>query len=192
MNEEGATHEETTYRSDCAHHRSGADHERRGVSGDMVTRPITLAQANAFVIDHHRHHDAARGHKFSLGAYKGERLVGVAIVGRPSGRYLDDGKTLEVTRLATDGTRNACSCLYGAAAKEAKRRGYKKIITYILQSEPGTTLRATGWTMEAQKCGKPEWTGTRAKERQRYEQLTLFQKKKPPREYKQRWGKELR
>ena len=157
-----------------------------------MTHPITLAQANAFVIEHHRHHDAVRGHKFSLGAYKGDKLVGVAIVGRPVGRYLDDGDTLEVTRLATDGTRNACSCLYGAAAREAKRRGYKKIITFILQSEPGTSLHASGWTLEAEKCGKPNWTGNRTKERKRYEQITLFPAKTPPREYKQRWGKELR
>ncbi len=110
----------------------------------MEAKQITLAEANAFVLEHHRHHDAAVGHKWSLAAYKDGRLCGVAIVGRPTGRYLDDGITLEITRLATDGTHNACSFLYAAAARRVKREGYKKIITFILQSEPGTSLRAAG------------------------------------------------
>lgn len=97
---------------------------------------ISLAEANAFVERLHRHHGRAVGHKWSLAAYKDGRLCGVAIVGRPSGRYLDDGKTLEVTRLCTDGTRNACSALYAACARKAKREGYERIITFILQSEP--------------------------------------------------------
>ena len=77
----------------------------------IEVNPISLAEANAFVIQHHRHHDRATGHKWSLGAYKDGKLCGVAIVGRPTGRRLDDGKTLEVTRLCTDGTRNVCSRL---------------------------------------------------------------------------------
>lgn len=156
----------------------------------MTTQFISLAQANAFVIKHHRHHDVAVGHKFSLGAYRDGTLVGVAIVGRPTGRYLDDGKTLEVTRLATDGTRNACSFLYGAAAREAKRRGYAKILTFTLRSEPGTSLLAAGWTLECEKAGRPKWN------KQRYEnkpeQISLFQKKTPPAEYKKRWGKKIK
>lgn len=155
----------------------------------MEAKQITLAEANAFVLTHHRHHDAAVGHKWSIAAYKDGRLCGVAIVGRPTGRYLDDGMTLEITRLATDGTHNACSFLYAAAARRAKREGYKKIITFILQSEPGTSLRAAGWILEAEKAGKPSWN------RQRYEgrpeQMCLFPKKQPPREYKQRWAKQL-
>lgn len=84
---------------------------------------------------------------------QGRRLCGVAIVGRPTGRRLDDGNTLEVTRLCTDGTRNACSALYAACARRAKREGYGKIITFTLQSEPGTSLKAAGWTLEAEKAG---------------------------------------
>ena len=113
----------------------------------------------------------------------------MAIVGRPTGRRLDDGETLEVTRLCTDGTRNACSCLYAAAARKAKREGYSKIITFILQSEPGTSLRAAGWAMEAAKAGKPKWNAQRYADRP--VQLSLFPKKQPPAEYKQRWAKQL-
>lgn len=155
----------------------------------MELRQISLAEANAYVIANHRHHDAATGHKWSLGAYKDGRLVGVAIVGRPTGRRLDDGHTLEVTRLCTDGTRNACSFLYAAAARKAKAEGYTKIITFILQSEPGSSLRAAGWTLEAAKAGKPTWNAERYAGKPA--QLTLFPKKTPPREYKQRWAKTL-
>ena len=152
---------------------------------------IALSEANAFVIEHHRHHDAAWGHKFSLGLYEDGKLCGVAICGRPSARRLDDGKTLEVTRLCTDGTRNACSMLYSAAAREAKRRGYEKIITYILSSENGASLKASNWMLEAEKCGKPSWDGPRYRERHRIEQMTLWPKKQPPPLYKQRWSRTL-
>ena len=155
----------------------------------MEVRQTTLKEANAYVERYHRHHDRVVGHKWSLAAYKDGRLCGVAIVGRPTGRRLDDGETLEVTRLCTDGTRNACSCLYAAAARKAKREGYSKIITFILQSEPGTSLRAAGWAMEAAKAGKPKWNAQRYADRP--VQLSLFPKQQPPAEYKQRWAKQL-
>jgi len=87
-------------------------------------------------------------------------LAGVAIVGRPVSRYLDDGLTLEVTRLCTDGTKNACSFLYGAAWRAAKALGYKKIITYTLATETGASLKATGWICEGM-AGGLRWTGKR-------------------------------
>ena len=155
----------------------------------LEARAIRLVEANAFVIEHHRHHDAAIGHKWSLGAYQDGRLCGVAIVGRPTGRRLDDGKTLEVTRLCADGTRNACSFLYAAAARRAKLEGYERIITFILQSENGASLKAAGWTCESARCGKPKWNAERYDGKP--EQMTLWQKKTPPREYKQRWVKRL-
>lgn len=111
----------------------------------MEVKPITLREANAYVEAFHRHHGPTVGHKWSLAAYKDGRLCGVAVVGRPTGRYLDDGHTLEVTRLCTDGTRNACSVLYAACARRAKLEGYEKIVTFILQSEPGTSLKAASW-----------------------------------------------
>lgn len=126
----------------------------------LTLRPVSLADANAFVSLHHRHHKPVRGHKYSLGCMKDGQLVGVVITGRPVSRYLDDGLTLEVNRLCTDGTRNACSFLYGAAARVAKDMGYHKIITYILDTENGTSLRAAGWSCAGLAGGK-EWTGRR-------------------------------
>ncbi len=122
--------------------------------------PISLARANAFVAEHHRHHKPVRGHKFSLGCTKDGILVGVAIVGRPVSRYLDDGTTLEVNRLCTTGVKNVCSFLYGAAARAAKSLGYRRIITYTLDTEPGTSLRAAGWECAGLAGGK-RWTGKR-------------------------------
>lgn len=106
---------------------------------------VSLAEANAFVVAHHRHHQRVVGHIFSLGAARGDHIVGVVIVGRPVARMRDDGETAEVTRLCTDGTKNACSFLYGAAARAAFALGFRRVGTYILASEPGTSLTAAGW-----------------------------------------------
>lgn len=106
---------------------------------------IELAEANAFVSAHHRHHKPVVGHVFSLGAALNGAIVGVVIVGRPVSRMRDDGETAEVTRLCTDGTRNACSFLYGAASRAAFALGFKRVGTYILASEPGASLTAAGW-----------------------------------------------
>ncbi len=107
--------------------------------------PTTLRGANAFVAELHRHHKPARGCICVLAAHNGERLVGVAIVGRPTARRLQDGATAEVTRLCTDGTRNACSLLYGAAWRAARALGYRRLVTFTLPAEGGGSLRATGW-----------------------------------------------
>lgn len=115
--------------------------------------PVSLADANAFVREHHRHHKPVVGHKFSIGAVLGGVLVGIVIIGRPVSRIRDDGRTLEVTRLCTDGTRNACSFLYGAAARAAFALGYRRIGTYILASEPGTSLTACGWRNLGERGG---------------------------------------
>lgn len=120
----------------------------------LCTVPVGLDEANAFVAEHHRHHRPVVGHKFSIGAALGNDIVGVVIVGRPVARRRDDGITLEVTRLCTDGTRNACSFLYGAAARAAFALGYKRIGTYILASEPGTSLAAAGWRLIGESPGR--------------------------------------
>lgn len=114
---------------------------------------IGLDEANAFVAQHHRHHKPVVGHLFSIGAADGDKIVGVVIVGRPVARMRDDGETAEVTRLCTDGTRNACSFLYGASAKAAFALGYRRIGTYILASEPGTSLMGTGWKLIGERGG---------------------------------------
>jgi hypothetical protein len=115
--------------------------------------PLTLAEANAFVAFHHRHHRPVVGHKFSLGAVIDGQLVGVAIIGRPVSRMRQDGFTLEVTRLCTDGTRNACSFLYGAAARAAFALGYSRIGTYTLLEEGGASLRGVGWKLIGERGG---------------------------------------
>lgn len=145
----------------------------------LELKPCDFATARAFVGDHHRHNKPPVGHKYSIACYDGDKLCGVVIVGRPVGRYLDDGLTLEVTRCCTDGTRNACTKLYGAACRAAQALGYKRIVTYTRQSENGASLRAANWTCDGQ-AGGTHWTG------QRYEQTELVLD-----EMKVRWRKEL-
>jgi hypothetical protein len=110
--------------------------------------PIDFEAAAEFVRALHRHHTPPQGHKFSLAAMLGDGLVGVAIIGRPVSRHRDDGRTLEVTRLCTDGTKNACSFLYGAAAKATFALGYSRIGTYILKRESG------GWKLIGETPGR--------------------------------------
>ena len=120
----------------------------------LTVVPLPLSEANEFVRQHHRHHRPVVGHKFSLGvADESGSVRGVAIVGRPVGRFLDDGWTLEVNRVATDGCPNACSALYGAAWRAAKALGYRRLITYTLNTEPGTSLRAAGWKVIGERGG---------------------------------------
>lgn len=111
----------------------------------MQVAPIEFSEACAFVAQHHRHHRPPQGHKFSLCLTVGGVVVGVAIVGRPVGRGNQNGWTLEVTRLCTDGTRNACGKLYSAAWRAAQALGYRRLITYILASEEGASLKGCGW-----------------------------------------------
>jgi hypothetical protein len=121
--------------------------------------PLTLADANACIAAWHRHHHPLRAHRFSLGVADETGLLrGVAVVSRPVGRYKADiSQFCEVQRLATDGTRNACSMLLGAAARAARAMGYEKIFTYTLADvESGASLRGAGWTLEARIRGR-EW-----------------------------------
>lgn len=143
--------------------RFGGCHRRARERNVLEIVPMTLREANAFVEQNHRHHGATVGHKFSIGLSDGEKIVGVAIVGRPVSRHLDDGWTLEVNRLCTDGTRNACSMLYAAAWRAARAMGYKRVVTYILDTENGASLRAAGWKCVGQ-AGGLRWTGTRRPE----------------------------
>ena len=107
--------------------------------------PITLAEANAFVAELHRHNDEVPGCKFCVGAAMEGKVVGVAIAGRPVARMLDDGWTLEINRTCTDGTRNANSFLYGACLRAAWALGWKRVITYNQKSESGASLKAAGF-----------------------------------------------
>ena len=123
----------------------------------MRAVPVTLDEANQFVSRFHRHHPPVVGHKFSIGALAGDALCGVVIVGRPVSRIRDDGATLEVTRLCTNGSPNACSFLYGKAARAAFALGYDRIGTYTLPDEGGASLRAAGWRLIGQRGGG-EWS----------------------------------
>lgn len=141
--------------------------------------PVTLKEANGFVQQYHRHHKPSVGHKFSIGVKDCGKMVGVVICGRPVSRYYDDGHTLEISRLCTDGTYNACSILYGAAYRAAKAMGYKKVITYILESESGVSLKASGYQCEG-RAGGLEWNGERKPKGNIY-----------PYEMKTRWVREI-
>lgn len=119
--------------------------------------PLELRQANEFVDRLHRHHPPVHRDKFRIGCEVDGRLAGVVQLARPVSRMLDDGKTIEVVRLCTDGSPNVCSFLYSRAARIAKEMGYLKIITYILDSESGTSLSASGWHKEADTKGH-DWS----------------------------------
>lgn len=119
----------------------------------LLLVPITLDEANAFVRAHHRHHKPVPGAKFCIGVACDGEVVGVAIVGRPVARMLDDGWTLEVNRTCTDGTKNANSMLYGATRRAAWALGYRKLITYTLPEEGGGSLTAAGWKCIGERGG---------------------------------------
>lgn len=136
----------------------------------LTVIPINLDEANAFVAAKHRHHKPVPGAKFCIavaqrvdvgdarlgGAGYGmhtDRIVGVAIVGRPVARGNDNGLTLEVNRCCTDGTRNACSALYGAAWRASRALGYRRLITYTLPEEGGASLRGAGWRLLGERGG---------------------------------------
>lgn len=130
-------------------------------AGDTRARltivPVTFAEANEFVRQHHRHHRPVPGCKFVLAVSDGERIRGVAIVGRPVARHYDDGWTLEVNRTATDGTPNANSALYAAASRVSFGLGYLRLITYTMAGESGASLRGAGWRILAERAARPGW-----------------------------------
>lgn len=119
--------------------------------------PITLREARAFVAAHHRHHRAPQGGVFAVAVSDGTRVRGVAIVGRPVARRAQDTWTAEVTRVATDGARNACSMLLGASWRAARAMGYRCLLTYTLATEDGASLRAAGWT-EMHRVAGGRWS----------------------------------
>lgn len=141
-------------------------------------RPISLKTASEFIARNHRHHGPTAGCKFCVGLFAGEDLIGCAVCGRPVSRYLDNGITCEINRLCTDGTKNACSMLYGACCRIAREMGYKRIITYILASENGTSLKASNFICDG-IAGGTHWTGKRTR------------RQTSPAEMKTRWHRDL-
>lgn len=143
-------------------------------------RPLTLKQANALIALLHRHHKPVVGHRFSIGAEREGMLVGAVVVGRPVARAIEQYSVAEVTRLVTDGSPHVCSFLYSAAARAATAMGFEKIQTYILDSEPGTSLKAAGWKFESNTNGG-DWNHSWRKGRRQDQPMVP----------KQRWGKKL-
>ena len=120
--------------------------------------PLELREANAVVAAWHRHHQPTIGHRFSVGVVDDQGVIhGAAIAGRPVARLAGSPReVLEVLRLVTDGTYNACSMLYSAIARAGRAMGYKRVQTYILAEEAGTSLKASGWTSEG-PAGGDDW-----------------------------------
>ena len=115
--------------------------------------PLTIKEANVLVARWHRHHRPVHGALFAIGLAEDGEFVGAAIVGRPVARMLQDGATAEVVRLGTDGSKNACSTLYAACWRAWRAMGGRRLITYILASESGVSLRASGWKCLYQTSG---------------------------------------
>lgn len=159
--------------------------------------PISLADGKRFVGQHHRHNIPPQGWKWGVGlADESGELIGVALAGRPVSRHLDDGTTLEITRVCTLGDKNANSFLYGAISRAAKALGYKKLITYTLLSESGASLRAANFTEDKVSEAHEGWKRTGKAERPggggtiRYQQ-DLFGNERHPTEAKVRWVRNL-
>ena len=149
----------------------------------MRIRPITLKQARVFVGEHHRHNLPPQGGLFACQLCDAGATRGVAIIGRPVARKLDDGLTAEITRCCTDGITNGCSMLYGAAVRACRALGFGAVITYTLQSEKGASLKASNWTVDAQLPAQACWGN-------RY-QTDLFGNERRPPEPKTRWKIQL-
>lgn len=149
----------------------------------MKVVPLTLKQANDFVAEHHRHHKPVVGHRFSLGAELDQKLCGVVIVGRPVARMTEQYRTAEVTRLCTDGTKNACSFLYSAVARVCRAMGFETIQTYTLPGEGGASLRGAGWKLLGE-AGGGDWNrgGESTHKNRRTDQ---------PMDVKHKWQREL-
>lgn len=121
----------------------------------LTLKPISLRDANAYVEKHHKHHPAARGCKFPIGCYFGDLLVGVVIVERPKARHLDDGWTLELTRVCTAGHQHVASKLIAAATRAAFAMGARRVISYVLAEEAGSSYLAAGWFRVEDGAGNP-------------------------------------
>ena len=163
------------------------DNMDRPPKGALSLCPVSLAEARRCVGLHHRHNRPPVGWKFGVGVTFGNQMVGVAIAGRPVARGADDGLTVEVLRVCTNGTPNVCTMLYGAITRAAAALGYAEAITYTLTSEPGASLKASGWIRDVELSVRPTWAPSR-----RREDANLFGEPVRPTEAKVRWRKRLR
>lgn len=154
----------------------------------MRAVPVELKEANAFVDKYHRHHKSVVRDKFRVACEENGEILGVIQVARPVSRLLDDGLTVEVVRCCTNGKPNVASFLYSRAARIAKEMGYKRIITYILDTEQGSSLKASGWELDEADVGGGSWS--RPSRPREVSQITIFgTEEKYPIGKKQRWIK---
>jgi len=156
-----------------------------GVSAELV--PVTQKAARAFVAEHHRHSAPPRGDVFRVGLEIDGMLVGVVMAGRPTAAGLQDGRTLEVTRLCTLGDDNACSMLYGAACRAARALGYRRVYTYTLAGEHGSSLKAAGFVLDGDVAARASWSFPN---RPRYDSNLFGERTRDPGP-KHRWVREL-
>lgn len=155
--------------------------ERNRIKVNLEIVPIFQREAFAFIDNHHRHHKKPVGSIFQIAVFDGCKIVGVAVVGRPVSRHLQNGFTAEVTRLCTDGTKNVCSMLYSACWRVAKNMGYKKLITYILNTESGISLKASGWRLVGERGGGSWGVPSRPRfDKHPTQKKLLFEIKSPP------------
>lgn len=127
------------------------------MSARLVVEPITLRAARRYVAEHHRHNQASKFWLFGCAVRLDGQIVGVGIAGLPKAKALMDGLTVEITRVCTDGTRNACSRLYGALSRAAFALGYRRVVTYTLAVEPGSSLLAAGFERVAELPARSGW-----------------------------------
>jgi len=148
--------------------------------------PITFEKACRFVNMHHRHHFNSHAHKWSIGYEEEGKLIGVGMIGRPLNRHLDDGLSLEITRVCVlENNPNVCSIIISALCRSAKSMGYKRVYTYTLESESGSSLKGCGFENMATTISK-KWV------RHRTIQTKLFTNKLDHLlENKIRWGRVL-
>lgn len=148
---------------------------------------ITLADARRFIAEHHSHSAPPIGWRFGVGVIDADRLVAVGVAGRPVARYLDSPDNIEITRVATDGTRMACSMVYAHLCAAARHLGYRTAYTYTLVSECATCPKAAGFTFDADSSDTRTWNRPR---RPRLE-LDLFGNRPTPPVAKLRWARRL-
>ena len=156
----------------------------------MMLVPITRSEARLFVAKYHRHNNPPSVCVFQVGLERNGDLVGVAIGGRPLARTHCDGRTIEILRVATDGTRNACSMLYGACCRASSALGYTRVVTYTLESESGASLKAAGFVADVElRTGNPH--GWKSRGGARGQTVNLFGEVSVPMQKKVRWWRAL-
>jgi hypothetical protein len=155
----------------------------------LALTPVTLEQVKRFVGTNHRHNQAPKRYRFAVAVKNSEtgEIVGVAAAAQPVARLLDDGSTVEVIRSCTDGTPNANSMLYGALTRAAKSLGFARLITYTLENESGSSLRAAGWSIDREGLAPQTWN----RPNRHRNDVDMFGSRLPPTVNRIRWVKSL-